>query len=372
MPSGVNVKVRPSKQDGLGCGISTFDIEQGRRHILGFDVLEYPWQLIAGDMNGNGELSTYDLVLMQYAMLGWPAPVAVQSWTFVPANVYGTFPPPGGGTPSGYAYGEEISFSPLSSNQINQDYFGIKRGDIDGSCNQCGDPFTGGNEDRSAEAKPLPLTLSDRAVQAGELIVLPISMDVPEPLNVMALKIQADPNLFDFEGIHAGNLPFLDDAFTHPENGTAQFVWFNPEGAPVSRERFDNMFSVALRAKQSMSSLQGHVSVTDFDGNALWGASSTPYRPELRWVSGQSPVPVFQVGPSPFSTQIGFTFESGQDTDFDLRILSASGAEVYRSHSNMGIGVQQVSIDGSAWPSGVYLYEMWYGSERKVGRLVKQ
>lgn len=390
MPSGVNVTVRPSKLDNEACGITTFDLNEMQKYILGIpsEVFVYPWQIIAADVNYSGELTAFDISLASRWMQGipfppnWVGPIP-RSWTFVPTNVYGSFAPPSGGSPFGYPYSEEISFSPLNSNQLNQDYFGIKRGDIDGSCNQCGDPFTGGNEDRSAEAKPLSLTLSDRAVQAGELIVLPISMDVPEPLNVIALKIQADPDLFDIEGIRAGNLPFLDDAFTHPENGglpaeasakegVLRFVWFNPEHTPVSRERFGNMFSVALRAKQSMPSLQGHVAVTDFDGNALWGASSTPYRPELRWVSGQSSVPVFQVGPSPFSTQIGFTFESAQDTDVDLRILSASGAEVYRSHNNVGIGVQQVSIDGSAWPSGVYLYEMWHGSERKVGRLVKQ
>lgn len=380
MPSGVNVTVRPSKLDGEGCGITTFDLNEMQKYILGVpsDVFVYPWQIIAADANYSGELTTYDISIASRWMLGIPFPPGYppplpRSWTFVPTSVYGGFAPPSGGTPFGYPYSEEISFSPLSSNQVNQDYFGIKRGDIDGSCNQCGEFFTGGSEDRSADAQPLSLMLSDRAVQAGELIVLPISVDVPEPLNVMALEVHADPDLFDFEGIRTGKLPFLDDAFAYTEEeGTLRFVWFNPERTPVSRERFGNMFSVALRAKQSMPSLQGHVSVTDFDGNALWGASSTPYRPELRWVSGQSYVPVFQVGPSPFSAQLGFTFEVSQDTDVDLRILSGSGAEVYRSRSHMGIGVQQVSVDGSAWPSGVYLYEMWHGSERKVGRLVKQ
>ena len=380
MPSGIYASVRPSKLDNEACGITDFDLIEMRKYILGIpsDIWQYPWQIIAADADYSGSLSTQDISIASRWMLGipfppdWSGPLP-RPWTFVPTGVYSGFTPPSGGSPFGYPYSEEISYTPLNQNKPDQDYFGIKRGDIDGSCNQCGDPFTAQHEDRSIEAQALPVILSDRAVQAGELIALPVSLDAPEPLNVVVLKIKADPSHFDIEGLHAAGLPFMDKSAVYATNeGSMRLAWFNPERAPVPMERFKNMFYVLLRAKRSLPSIQSSISVTDFEGNFVKGDSPTLYSPELHWVNGQSSVPIYQIGPNPFDAQFGFTVESTQDTDIHLRILSPSGAEIYRHHGVVSKGRRRIDIDGSAWPAGIYLYEMRYGSEHRAGHLVKQ
>ena len=90
-PSGVYVKIRPSKSNGLGCGISTSDLNNMRNYILGTEegiaFFEYPWQLIAGDVNYNDTMTTYDISVASGMMSGnQPTPPAppVNSWTFIP------------------------------------------------------------------------------------------------------------------------------------------------------------------------------------------------------------------------------------------------------------------------------------------------
>jgi len=377
MPSGVYVKVRPSKLNGPSCGISTSDLNDMNNYILGTDAgiaaFQYPWQLIAGDVNYNDTMTTFDVSLAGQMMIDDTTTVPVNSWTFIPQNVYDNLTPAPDGYFFGYPYSEEISFSPLDSNYANKDYYGIKRGDIDGSCEECSEALKGSTEDRSGTI-PVVFSLTDQSVRQGELITLPVQLNAAEPMNVMAFEIRFDADKFEFEGIQGRSLPLANAIFKLPEEhlGVIRFVWFNPDRKSIAVDRFQNMFSVALRAKTSLSGLQRYIQLTDFKGNALYGLSNTAYHPEMRWISNGASLPVFQVTPSPFVHQVRFSFEIVQAEAVTLRVVSTSGALMHEYHSNLEAGLQYLSVESEGWPAGIYLYDLQFGKDRKVGRIVKQ
>jgi hypothetical protein len=68
-------------------GVSTYDIVLGARHILAIESLTSPYAILAADVNGNGAITTLDLVFMRKVVLAIDQSFPIDSWTFLPANL---------------------------------------------------------------------------------------------------------------------------------------------------------------------------------------------------------------------------------------------------------------------------------------------
>ncbi len=384
LPAGTYLKVRPDKLDGTpngnggynnaGCGLSTIDTKMMQNYILGISsyiaLFQYPWQLIAGDVNLSGSMSSYDITLVNAIIAG-----TIQGpWTFVPPATYATFAAPDG-TNFGYSYDEELSFSPLNADQTSQDYYGIKLGDVDGTCIQC-PGFTGQEptEDR-ADRSFITIPLSDRAVRIDQEFVLPIRLEAAEPMEILAWQVNFDPEKFEFQGIRPGTLPFLDEAVFHlpaDEPGTIRFVWTNLGSSSLDTELRKGLFSILLRAKTSLPSLQEYISVTTLDNNASFGPSWTEYQPVIKWSAAHAPDAACTVSPVPFGASFQLSFHTDRTGPAYLRILSAAGRVVHEEHTLLSSGDQTLEVQNTgAWPAGVYMYELCYGPVHHSGRIVK-
>lgn len=123
---GTNYSITPMKAndpDPLN-GIDVQDIAALRRHILNVQPLASPYQIIAGDVNNSGSLSTLDIVYIQALILqintNFPNG---QQWTFVPDDY--SFPNPSGPFP----YPQSVNLQQVDGT-VAQDFIGIKFGDV--------------------------------------------------------------------------------------------------------------------------------------------------------------------------------------------------------------------------------------------------
>ena len=92
-------------------GLSALDIVKIRKHILGFEPLTVPWQLIAADVTGEGNSSSLDIVRLRKVVLGFENEFPNQL--------------------SGYKIlNEEFSIVPNPGNTINIGVEVVKRGDV--------------------------------------------------------------------------------------------------------------------------------------------------------------------------------------------------------------------------------------------------
>lgn len=74
-------------------GVTTFDLLEIQKHILGTKLLDSPYKMLAADANLDGKISLQDVVLLQKLLLGLiPELPHGKSWRFVPADF--TFPDP--------------------------------------------------------------------------------------------------------------------------------------------------------------------------------------------------------------------------------------------------------------------------------------
>ena len=79
--------LRFSKRDELKRGISVYDLYLIQRHILGKQPFTDPYQLLAADVNGSGDITVLDLIQIQRLLLGQiPSVSSRKPWLFIPLN----------------------------------------------------------------------------------------------------------------------------------------------------------------------------------------------------------------------------------------------------------------------------------------------
>ncbi|MDZ7319574.1 MAG: choice-of-anchor J domain-containing protein [candidate division KSB1 bacterium] len=119
-------RVTPKHQGHTKNAISPYDASLILRHVAASLTLS-PYQMIAADVNGNGEVSSMDAALILQYFVGlineFPSN---REWTFLPhdypldRNNWASAP-------------LSRTFSPLQADQANQDFVGILTGDVSGN-----------------------------------------------------------------------------------------------------------------------------------------------------------------------------------------------------------------------------------------------
>jgi hypothetical protein len=123
--------VTPSRDDNPLNGVSTFDVVLITRHILGTQLLNSPYRMIAADVNQSGTITILDLIQIRKLILGITNSFPnAPSWRFVPSGYQ--FPEPT--NPWQETFPEVIILDDLEENNvISGNFIGIKMGDVNGS-----------------------------------------------------------------------------------------------------------------------------------------------------------------------------------------------------------------------------------------------
>jgi len=158
--SGLDYTVTPSKTNTeIEPSISAYDAALLLQHIIGSDTLS-EYQQIAGDASGNEGLTSYDASLIlqygAYIVEHFPA----NDWSFVP---------------------ESRSYTPLVSDQHNQNYIGILTGDVSGNWSSSKKAIT--------LAPIVSVWVPDTACTPGDTVIFPIYVSNVTELGVISASI---------------------------------------------------------------------------------------------------------------------------------------------------------------------------------------
>ena len=129
MPTGGSYMVVPNKNTDFLNGVSTLDLVMIQRHILGLQMFDSPYKLIAADVNGNKDISAIDLIQLRKLVLGISTELPDNtSWRFVDAEYKFVDE----NNPWVYDISEDYEiFSLTQSMEI--DFIGVKIGDVNSS-----------------------------------------------------------------------------------------------------------------------------------------------------------------------------------------------------------------------------------------------
>ncbi|MCB0611486.1 MAG: hypothetical protein KDD12_27430, partial [Lewinella sp.] len=140
-------------------GVSTFDLVLLAKHILGVQLLDSPYKMIAADVNNSKSISTLDAIQLRKLILNIDTQFSNNtSWRFVPQNY--AFPVPS--NPWFETFPEVININDLPGSIDDADFWGVKIGDLNGSVQA----NALSAEDRNLEGV-FNLNVADIAMKAG-------------------------------------------------------------------------------------------------------------------------------------------------------------------------------------------------------------
>ena len=212
LPSGANFTIAPSKNLNKLNGVNAQDVFRLQQHLSG-NLITNPWQLIAADANSNGQINSLDLSIIQQSILGSPSAQAqmVKSWRFVPTNHVLNNPP--------WGFPENIVLTGISGKQTNQDFYGVKVGDLVASY---ANPANGG------QGKVLTLRTADQTLQAGQTLSVELEAGAFSDLAALQFALRFDPEQLRLAKIDPLNgLPLAPEHIgAHDaENGSLRVLW---------------------------------------------------------------------------------------------------------------------------------------------------
>ncbi|MBT5708217.1 MAG: hypothetical protein HOI66_18040 [Verrucomicrobia bacterium] len=130
VPSEVAINLSAEKSSELppNRGVTSLDLLLMRRHILGLVPFESPWQRLAADVDLQGDIGAIDVLLMRRLILGLAE-------DFVPGQPLFQFYPTATNFEDPFnpwSAPQSFEYASLSVDLFQQDFSGLKLGDVDG------------------------------------------------------------------------------------------------------------------------------------------------------------------------------------------------------------------------------------------------
>lgn len=364
---GMNYSIEPLKTNKSSNGVSTIDIILISRHLIGLLPITNPYKLIAGDVDNNQRVNTFDILAIQRTILFIDtAFIHSPSWRFIDADY--TFDDPT--DPFASPFPEIILINNLQQDMLDANFVGVKIGDINGDA----DPFATADAAVSRELKePLVFGAADYEFEAGETFSVPLTIEQFNDLLGFQFTLSFDEAALAFESMTFpegdGELSLNENNFGQKfvEEGLITASWYNALGQSIMED--EKMMTMTFTAKES-----GRLSdYLDFDSQLTpaeayqYGVgvvdvrldySTSETTESLSWDVEQ-----IRNYPNPFveETVLSIPVEIAQE--LQLKIFDANGRLVAAWTENVEAGVQEILIDAQELQlsGGLYFYQVAKG-----------
>ena len=375
VPAGVTCVLKPYKDDGIRNGVTTYDLIKITKHILGEELLDSPYKIIAADANNSRAVTTFDVVLIRKVILhvgdGFPNNT---SWRFVRAS----YSFPDRLNPFIENFPEEAWLNNVQQDVYGHNFIGIKVGDVNGSASA---HFSDGLEERGGEA--LPLAASDRIFQEGETAGIPIFAEGEISLEALQATIGYDADKMTFSGIQPGLLDIKETDYAHPKHGSVTLSWM-PHEDIFQKDTPDGRF---LQTNDVLFTLQFHFHESTSLSEVL--AINSTLTPAIAYTNGGNPLNVnwrihepphtmavdaanffelLQNRPNPFRHETNIVFWLKEKMPVRLEVTNMAGIKMTILNEVLDAGWQEVILGKEQLGiGGIYFYQLItpYGSERR-------
>lgn len=330
LAQGYDYTVTPAKDNAPLNGVSTLDLVLISKHILGVELLDSPYKLIAADVNNSGSITTFDMIALRKVILNVESDFASNtSWRFVPADY--TFADPA--NPFGESFPEVMNFNDLESSYMSANFVAIKVGDVNASAVI----ETRGN------AGTFTLTANDMELEAGQTYEVAFTGDLAQVAGYQMTMNFAGVELVKVgEGAaSAENFGVFADAVTASWNGQASGeVAFTL----VLKATTAGRLSDAVKVSSSRTAAEAYNTKGEVQAVALNFVTA-----------GYS---LMQNSPNPFKgeTLVRFTMPSAQQGV--LKVSDVNGRVLQVINGNFVAGINEVALNSKNLPAGVLYYTL--------------
>ncbi|MFN0016601.1 MAG: HYR domain-containing protein [Saprospiraceae bacterium] len=369
---GGNFVVTPTKTSPPALplnGVSVLDALLVQQYIVGLHTFPDGYKMIAADVNMSNAITTLDASIIRQAILGSSGAMAYflnKPWRFVPTKLntpYSTGYDPGS-NPFANPIPSTRVLTAVAADAVGEDFYGIKTGDVNA---------TGNPANKPENLDPLRLRVLDRVLEAGQNIFVPVRMAAFDNLAGYQLALGFDTDVLELLSVEPissqlGLTPAGHFGLYKAAEGEIRSAWIDPYGQTIAAEM--PVFALRFAVKQSGTKLS---EVLNLNANVLSAEAYNMdhqvadiklefYNEQTTAVSDPTEAPgmkLLQNRPNPFTerTVIGFSLERGCDAQ--LRILDASGRELYRTNKAYPAGYHEETVLlRDLYATGVLYYEL--------------
>ncbi len=324
--------ITPFKNSDPLQGLSTYDLVKIASHILGIQPFQFPWQMIAADMNCSGSVTTFDIVEGRKVILGINNGFSAcggATWRFVP----------------------EPDGSPSNGSCIN--FRGIKIGDLTG-------PYFA-PDDKAYDRNRISLVYDDCRLESGQVYTLPIRSGTDINISGLQLAFDLDPNILQIRRISAPSLPGFDERSYNPalqaEEGYLPVSWVAfggqanvKEDAPLMLLEIRALHDVLL---SDILHLSTRLKAEIYDG------VEAPRPLGLEWrnasLDGQN---IAKISPNPAKSAFYVSLESEHDGVVMAQLVNAEGRTVFEKSFPVVKGPNRYQIDPAVAVGGLYVLKL--------------
>ncbi|MEZ4894540.1 MAG: T9SS type A sorting domain-containing protein [Saprospiraceae bacterium] len=326
VPLAADMTITPVKDDNPLNGVTTYDLVLISKHILGIQPLGSPYKMIAADANKSNSITTFDIVELRKLILGIYNELPNNtSWRFVDKG----YSFPNTANPFQEQFPENISIANAITNQSDEDFVGIKIGDVN---NTVVANSLMVSDDRTVGT--LMFDVQDRQLAAGE--EFEVSFAASErtqgyqmTLNLNGLKVSDLSQGINNDKVNATNFGVFADALTVSIDGAESFtVKFRAEKAG----KLSEMLAVSGRITKAEA-----YSLTD-------NRMEVALRYDHKTIAGVG-FELYQNQPNPFVNKTMIGFHLPEAATATLTVYDETGRLVYTQKGDFAKGYNVFSID---------------------------
>jgi len=233
--NGGNYAIHPSKNNDINKtnGVTALDIALTQSHVLGKNIFNSPYKLIAADVTGDGKVTALDIVYMKRLILGIDTTFSYGTakdkrlWSFVDSSYKFA------DSTNPFHYKDSISYAGLSASKINQTFIGCKLGDVNWDWN----PAVARPQINNLNAVELSYSYPSDALpgrtdglpgRTDGYVHIPVIVKNFKDMLGMQFTISFDPTVMQWQGL--GNNPLgIETGTTHAAEGSISFLWVDPK-----------------------------------------------------------------------------------------------------------------------------------------------
>lgn len=348
---GADFTITPQYDKAHLNGVSTFDLVQIQKHILGTKLLTDPYQIIAADVNNSRTITTIDLIQVRKLVLGLDDRFAsVPSWKFIPVAY--KFPNPS--NPWQEEFPQVINVNDLKD-KANTDFMGIKMGDVNGSATSSSATAGTLRSNQALHIKAERLNQTESNFKAGENLTLALTSAELAAVQGYQFTLNFDPKQLQLENLEYRSIKAENLGVFAPE-GNITLSWYENgvQRAPEQtllilhfKAKTAGSLSEILRLNSRRTPAEAYTHTDEVIGVQLdWGnAQIIPVEALLQ-----------QNTPNPFKDETMIEFSLPEATQATLSIRDVAGRLLWSNSSLFAKGNNRISVNAEALQGNGVLY----------------
>jgi len=352
-PMDNNYQLSANKEEEYITGLSTLDLVQIQRHILDLASFDDPYKILAADADGNGAVSVTDIIQLRSIVLGNTEDLDnVSPWIFLDASqqFFDKQNP--------WPFTETISIRNLSENMLDQDFVGIKIGDVNESYL--------GSENRSTGL--LSLQVENTILRKDGQIKIPIYSS--NFSDVYGLQFTLDHQGLEFISLESGSIALTEDINIGRFATQTSVSWNEAEAMSVNND--EALFTITFAAVEDIelaNVLELNDAVTKAE--AYIGKDFSIHNIELNIIDDLALPELMQNTPNPFIEETTIGFNMPNSAFATLSIYDVDGKQLKIVDGMFVKGYNAISLDRrDISASGVVYYTLKTGEFSETKKMI--